>query len=278
MEFNPWNVLSLEAFHFYNCPECEDKYSTKEQFTLHAIDVHPKARHMIPTILDKSVVISDVQTKLNEEGKPQDSSFDFDCQIKIEAVESDTDLDEDKPKNVTETYKCDKCPKSYLHKKNLKVHIRKVHSKTPSYKCEKCRKTFSGERGLDIHIRGGCHTKVKEHVTYKCDKCDKEYSHKHTLRHHIKSVHEGVTYQCDQCHKDFTQKNHLKEHIRDFHSGLKYKCDHCDKELFSHKGMALHKASHHPDDNSSVYNCNLCSFTSLNQTSYRKHVKRFHNG
>ena len=41
---NPWNVSSLEAFLHYNCPECEDKYSTKEQFVCHAMMVHEKAR------------------------------------------------------------------------------------------------------------------------------------------------------------------------------------------------------------------------------------------
>ena len=285
VEYNPWNVLSLEAFHFYNCPECEDKYSTKEQFTNHAIDVHPKARIIIPTMLDNNVniVISEVQTSIKvepngEEFKPE-NAFDLDCHIKIEAIESDTENDSTELKQessqsvTTEMHKCDQCPKSYSQKKQLKEHIRKVHDGL-SHKCEHCGKSFSGERGLSMHIRS-CHT--TEPVTYKCDLCDKEYSHKHTLKSHKQSVHEGVTFKCDQCDKEFTRKNHLKEHIRDFHSGMKYKCDQCDKELFSLKGMALHKASNHPDETTKVYYCDSCPFTSLNQTSFRKHVKKYHN-
>ena len=61
MESNPWNVLSLEAFHFYCCPECDYKHGTKDQFVEHAMSKHPKARETIMTILDSNVTISSVQ-------------------------------------------------------------------------------------------------------------------------------------------------------------------------------------------------------------------------
>ena len=61
MSNNPWNVLSLEAFHFYCCPECESKHGTKDQFVEHATSTHPKARETIMTILDNNVTISSVQ-------------------------------------------------------------------------------------------------------------------------------------------------------------------------------------------------------------------------
>ena len=48
VENNPWNVLSLEAYHFYFCPECETKHETKDQFVGHAIVKHPRAREFIP--------------------------------------------------------------------------------------------------------------------------------------------------------------------------------------------------------------------------------------
>ena len=50
VEYNPWDVLSIEAFHFYNCPECEDKYSSKKYFIDHALVSHPKSRKILPTI------------------------------------------------------------------------------------------------------------------------------------------------------------------------------------------------------------------------------------
>ena len=59
-EPNPWNVISIEAFHFYNCPECEDKYVTKEQFVGHAMISHQKARVPLLAILDEKIQISTI--------------------------------------------------------------------------------------------------------------------------------------------------------------------------------------------------------------------------
>ena len=50
VEFNPWNVSSLEEFLFYNCPECESKYSVKEQFVGHAMVAHKNARDILETL------------------------------------------------------------------------------------------------------------------------------------------------------------------------------------------------------------------------------------
>ena len=58
VETNQWNVLSLEAFHFYNCPECDEKYSTREQFVGHAMISHQKARDTLPAILNDDSVQS----------------------------------------------------------------------------------------------------------------------------------------------------------------------------------------------------------------------------
>ena len=58
VETNPWNVLSLEAFRFYNCPECDDKYPTREQFVGHAMISHQNARDTLPAILSDDSVQS----------------------------------------------------------------------------------------------------------------------------------------------------------------------------------------------------------------------------
>ena len=58
MEINPWNVSSLEEFLYYNCPECEKKYSTKEQFVGHAVVAHKNARDTLMTILNANVEAS----------------------------------------------------------------------------------------------------------------------------------------------------------------------------------------------------------------------------
>ena len=86
-EFNPWNVTSIEEFHFYNCPECDVKYKDKEQFVGHAVLKHPKAIQYIQSITQENAVINDSGTsgakKVNVEmGENFDIEFE-DVKIKI---------------------------------------------------------------------------------------------------------------------------------------------------------------------------------------------------
>jgi hypothetical protein len=39
---NPWSVETLEEFHFYCCPECNDRYQSAIKFKAHATFNHPK--------------------------------------------------------------------------------------------------------------------------------------------------------------------------------------------------------------------------------------------
>ena len=32
MDTNQWNVMSLEAFRYYNCPDCEEMFTLKNTF------------------------------------------------------------------------------------------------------------------------------------------------------------------------------------------------------------------------------------------------------
>ena len=41
---NPWIVENIEAFHYYCCPECSEKYQECEDFQKHAVSHHPKAK------------------------------------------------------------------------------------------------------------------------------------------------------------------------------------------------------------------------------------------
>ena len=95
--YNPWNVTSLEEFHFYNCPECEEKYAIKEHFIGHAMISHQKARDTLPVILQvqNNIVISNVQSVIEQESC-DDVKSDLESSISIEKVEpmSDTKVDE----------------------------------------------------------------------------------------------------------------------------------------------------------------------------------------
>ena len=53
---NPWSVPNLDAFLKYCCPECDEKYETKEPFVMHAFEKHPKAKECLELRLDSENV------------------------------------------------------------------------------------------------------------------------------------------------------------------------------------------------------------------------------
>ena len=59
-ESSHWNVLSLEAFRFYNCPDCDMKFTMRTAFVEHAIMTHHVSRKFIPNILENNVTITNV--------------------------------------------------------------------------------------------------------------------------------------------------------------------------------------------------------------------------
>ena len=52
---NPWNVQSLYELQFFNCPSCEYKSHSKQQFVDHAYKLHPDSVNILLNINDKSI-------------------------------------------------------------------------------------------------------------------------------------------------------------------------------------------------------------------------------
>ena len=44
MSVNPWKVETIQAFYFFNCPECAFKTKTEDMFKMHAFRNHPLSR------------------------------------------------------------------------------------------------------------------------------------------------------------------------------------------------------------------------------------------
>ena len=60
MDTNQWNVMSLEAFRFYNCPDCDEKFTLKNTFVEHALMTHKVSQKYIPAILQNKMSIASV--------------------------------------------------------------------------------------------------------------------------------------------------------------------------------------------------------------------------
>ncbi|KAF5281232.1 hypothetical protein FQA39_LY05118 [Lamprigera yunnana] len=82
--------------------------------------------------------------------------------------------------NGGNTYKCDKCPRTFSQIANLNTHIDKVHSK----QCKLCNINFSSSQLLEIHNK--MHTSKEFYV---CPLCNHSVKLRSSLNRHIKKHH-----------------------------------------------------------------------------------------
>ena len=203
VEYNPWDVLSIEAFHFYNCPECDKKYSTSEQFVGHAMIVHEKAQATLPTILKNNLVISNVHSiQDNETEGCDDEDYELESSISIEKVEpmTDSELDENcdtsnlQPESdIERDINCDVLVKiSKNEKTQADLQLKNLERTVKSAKV--------GRKKYKKHKKYVMDPLTKR---YKCNQCEKDYGKNYDLVEHVRSVHEGLTFNCDKCSKTF---------------------------------------------------------------------------
>ena len=215
-ENNPWNVSTLEKFRYFNCPQCENKYSTKEQFVGHAIVAHKKACDYLPKILHETHEASN-EHELIEETDPE--GFDDNVNVDASAIEStsgtsSTEREEfgtSTPEPLT--IKIKKEQKNPI-KKAMKVKESiKNRKMTSIYKCRECQTYFPSESKLQKH-------KWTHKTNTKCKQCGKEFSQRSDLNRHVQRVHEGVRDKCHLCPKTFYHgSGSLSAHIRSAHKG-----------------------------------------------------------
>ena len=207
---NPWHVLTLEAFHFYNCPECEDKYSTKEQFVGHAMIAHKKSRIPLLGILDEKLTIANiesVQDSHNSQDEKVEITSEFEGNIcKIEPI-SDTETDpfEDTCETTSnievsdietdETFEIN----SAKDEENVAVKEEFAEMKTLKRTFQIVKKKTGKLAYEPDNRRHVCH-------------CGKKFPTPSKLQRHYLTHTGEKPFSCKVCGKGFTQKSHLKLH------------------------------------------------------------------
>ena len=84
---NPWNVQSLYELQFFNCPSCEYKSHSKQQFVDHAYKLHPDSVNILLNINDKSITDIVCPWKIIDVIKKEPSfNSEFEDPLKIDKV------------------------------------------------------------------------------------------------------------------------------------------------------------------------------------------------
>ena len=262
---NPWNVHSIYELQYFNCPSCEFKDHSKQQFINHAFGCHPISIDCLSKINDGS--LKDIACPWVIQGiKIEDNFADNVLEDPLEmGTCSSTDYLLEKNKDI-------KTPDN-LHTENVKKSSR-AFTCNKTYKCKECEMTFGYYKELRKHL-----VSIHEvNKTPKCDSCEKTYSSFRSLDKHVRKVHKGImNFKCAKCDKIFASKSFMEDHFSNAHEGEKmYQCDKCGQAFSASKNLSLHVTNAHPGT-AKNFHCDMCPFTSYFESALNVHVNNVHN-
>ena len=218
-KFNPWDVQSLEEFHYYCCPACPFKNVNKTDFIKHAVTAHPQSQSVIESLEDNKNVIKTENTSSTTVSEPLTAELNHAQNVgykEADAIEND-----------------------FLLSKKVVVSLPKLSETiirkytTVQYNCDHEEISEDGQ-GLEnvehVDFYPESPSKYKNKYTKTYEKKNFELSSKTYLRRNVKSFHENVRHKCEKCDKGFSLKGHLKTHIQSAHENVykegQFECTH----------------------------------------------------
>jgi len=138
--------------------------------------------------------------------------------------------------------KCPLCNKEFNRQNNLRLHTKRVHIKIKNQMCEHCPKSFVTKKDLEVHL-----LKHSGERNYHCEICGKTFQTNGHLTVH-RRIHTGEKpYCCELCGKSFSDPSYFNQHKKEQHSKVitKYfKCEPCGKFFKREKNLKLHVMTH----------------------------------
>ncbi|XP_055709614.1 zinc finger protein 501-like [Phlebotomus papatasi] len=156
-------------------------------------------------------------------------------------------------------YFCGHCNKSFIAKQNIRQHVNSVHRKFLNFLCNACGRKFSNSQRLRIHEN----VHLENRVRVPCSICKETFISQHTLKKHMKLVHQDVThkelhhyFRCRICNVATEGRNAHYEHLKMHPEMTIFKCRFCREQLNSLEAYAQHESIHFVER---PFVCEICS-------------------
>ncbi|XP_026481463.1 zinc finger protein 287-like [Ctenocephalides felis] len=116
-------------------------------------------------------------------------------------------------------YRCHLCGKCYMHKGNMRRHMRFECGKPPHLKCDHCRNM----EYMLPNFRNEYYPNRQEECPFKCGICGKFYKYKSNMQRHMRfECGKQPQLKCDRCPYRTYYKHHLNSHSINFYSDYLY--------------------------------------------------------
>ena len=286
-EESPWNIQSLYDLQYFNCPSCDYKDYSKQEFVDHAYNSHPEAYPYLNKINDGSiddVIIPNDETTLDfkseldaglsspyngldvkieefedneihQHVKSEDKKFVFD-----NSYESLNDFKTEVVDENDHEFYCDHCNLTFDDAQSKKQHILSNHRDKLDHKCEHCNDAFFTKRELISHYN----IKHKDMKLFSCNDCQESFGTSKQLISHTRSSN-------NEC----GSKNELLFAIKNGKKLKKKQCDICNSWVNPHY-IQEHLAKHKELEESCQ--CDQCNEQFQDRLSFRVHNEKVHGG
>ncbi len=268
---------------FYNCPDCDFKFTRPQYLQRHHISKHRVLRSFMCKECDfkaKSAKclkqhVQRVHEKLlksfcHQCGKGFYSNWALNTHIK--GVHQGLKLRQLKSGI---TFPCLLCPKVFNDNNGHRQHITKTHGADPS-DCTYCKRPFT-VLGMDNHLKMDHPNEIAlMEVDGSCSDCGQFYDNAKDLSNHVRQDHvDSIFYKCYLCGEQLHGSPALKKHFADAHQKLVLTCQKCPLITKFDSVLKKHVASFHEcqEKEGPIYACNLCG---MYLTDLKMHLANQH--
>ena len=270
----------------YTCDECSYQSSFRNNVDKHMRSVHRKERNYLCSECGSMFSEQKSLTYHLEKMKiiRDDGSVVFRCAkfTKLPSMAGEH-VHKDDEANMFLCRICDYTSQSLT---DTKRHIQRIHLGEKRYICNTCNRGFTSQPEVGRHL-------ARDHndtsflgdsidigslkpETYKCQQCTYESPSRINVERHFSVVHlKERNFQCTECGQRYSDKKTLLMHVEKNQVAMPdgktvLQCTKFTK-LPSRAGEHLRK-----DEQTNLYHCVLCNYSSKNQSGAKRHVERMH--
>ena len=294
---NIWKFESIYELQFFNCPACDYKNKSKQEFVHHACNVHPESVNNLTNVSDiDDIVCPWNETDIKEENitnivKKNVVKINKNA-VKVNAVIVQSD-DKRSAKNLEENDV--EILKDNNITKDIKDHHIKSSEKMPTQTSiskepeEEEKKPLYWVNSVNYlkeitasKMEGGGTQEV-----FKCEQCPISFNTERHLKIHTHFLHENTENKeyCDLCNIQFKSITKAMNHFEEVHLGTKTKrqevreiCKFCGKNILERFMKSHIKQTHEYNEERDSHKCDLCGKVIKAKHALAQHKAIIHEG